>query len=203
MVQWTVSNSDSSGLEAEYRITPAGMNGLQNLQVTVESRDAEGAPRNGLRTTVALTDTTGSSINLPMSQSSPGVYVGTAKGLSQGVYETEILQRAGGEGDLIAREAGGLVVPYSSEFAVVENRKQVSSAFLSDIAQLGGGQVLSLETVGPVWKHNLQAQPMRIPMWPWLLLAAIILFPLDVAVRRLTVSWKDLRLPARPSREGI
>ena len=97
---------------------------------------------------------------------------------------------------------GGLVVPYSSEYAVIENREQVASEFLADMAQLGGGQILSLDVITPVWRHDLVAQPIRVPLWPWLLLAGIILFPLDVAVRRLTVSWKDLRLEPRPSREG-
>jgi hypothetical protein len=98
---------------------------------------------------------------------------------------------------------GGVVVPYSSEYAIIEDRDKVAGEFLSDVAQLGGGQVLSLQSSAPVWSHNLQAQPMRVPLWPWLLLTAILLFPVDVAVRRLTVSWKDLRLVPRPSRESI
>jgi Ca-activated chloride channel family protein len=201
MVQWTVSAADASGLEASYRLTPAGRNGLQDLRVSVESLDAQGAPRNGLRTTVTITDTIGSSTEVLMSQESPGVYVGTAKGLAQGVYQTEVRQRSPVGGELSARATGGLVVPYSSEYSVIENREQVAREFLADMAQLGGGQVLSLDVVTPVWRHDLVAQPIRVPLWPWLLLAGIILFPLDVAVRRLTVSWKDLRLEPRPSRE--
>jgi Ca-activated chloride channel family protein len=201
MVQWTVSASDSSGIEADYQLTPSGTHGEQNLNVTVQSLDAQGKPRNGLHTTVTLTDTAGVQSTVQLAQESPGVYVGTTSGLNQGVYQTEIQQRSAGYDDLVAREVSGVVVPYSSEFAVIDNREQTASEFMTDMAQLGGGQVLNTGNTTAVWSHDLPAQPLRVPLWPWLLLAAILLFPLDVAVRRLSVSWKDLRLIPRSPRE--
>jgi hypothetical protein len=202
MVQWTVSASDSSGIEADYQLTPSGTHGEQNLNVTLQSVDAQGKPRNGLHTTVTLTDTAGVQSTVQLAQESPGVYVGTTSGLSQGVYQTEIQQRSAGYDDLVAREVSGVVVPYSSEFAVIDNREQTASEFMTDMAQLGGGHVLTTDNTAAVWSHDLPAQPLRVPLWPWLLLAAILLFPLDVAVRRLSVSWKDLRLIPRSPRES-
>jgi hypothetical protein len=32
-----------------------------------------------------------------------------------------------------------------------------------------------------------------VALWPWLLLLAIVLFPIEVAVRRLSISWADVR----------
>lgn len=202
MVQWTVSASESSGLELASSLTPSVKQGEQELRLSVQSLDAQGQARNGLQTTVTLTDTTGTSSIIKLSQESPGVYVGSSAGLTQGVYQLEIQQRDPISGELVARELTGLAVPYSSEFAVIENREQVASAFVADVTQLGGGLVLAQDNIGPVWSHNLPSQPMRVPLWPWLLLSAIILFPLDVAVRRLTISWKDLRPGRRQVSEG-
>ncbi|MEO5953945.1 MAG: glutamine amidotransferase, partial [Chloroflexia bacterium] len=201
MVQWTVSASDSSGIQADYKLTPSGATGEQSLNVSIQSVDAQGKPRNGLHTSVTITDTQGIASTIQLAQESPGVYVGTASGLTQGVYQTEIQQRSAGYDDLVAREVSGVVVPYSSEYAVIDNQAQVASEFMADMAQLGGGQVLALDNSAAVWNHALPAQPMRVPLWPWLLLAAILLFPLDVAVRRLSVSWKDLRIVRRTPHE--
>ncbi len=202
LVQWTVSASDSSGLETTYQLSPSTTSGKQDLQVNVQSLDSQGTPRNGLQTTLVLTDTTGVSTTIPLAQDSPGVYVGTARGLQQDVYQTRIEQRDGIEQALVARDISGLVVPYSSEYAMIDNKAQVASDFINDMAQLGGGSLLSLDDTSAVWTHNLPTQPERVPLWPWLLLAAIILFPLDVAVRRLSISLKDLRFTSRPHRES-
>lgn len=202
MVQWTVSAQDSSGIEAEYKLTPTGARGEESLSINIQSLDAQSQPRNSLQTSVTLTDTKGVGQTVQLSQESPGVYVGTANGLTEGVYKTEIEQRSAGFSDLVAHELGGVVVPYSSEFAVVDNSAQVAAEFMQDMAQLGGGQVLKLDNTSAVWSHALPAQPMRVPLWPWLLLSAIVLFPLDVAVRRLSVSWKDLRLSPRTTQES-
>jgi Ca-activated chloride channel homolog len=93
----------------------------------------------------------------------------------------------------VARSDEGLVVPYASEYAVVDNSAQVASAYLSDLTQLGGGNVLPLSSTDAVWTHDIEAQRLRVALWPWLVLLAIILFPIEVAVRRLSISWHDIR----------
>jgi hypothetical protein len=42
-----------------------------------------------------------------------------------------------------------------------------------------------------VFEHNLPAAPAAQPIWPWLTLAAVLLLPLDVAARRLTLTRRD------------
>src|SRR5205823_8067100 len=114
------------------------------------------------------TTTTRSAVNVKMSQQSPGVYVGVAQNLMQGAYEVGIEQRDADTGDLVARSNEGFVVPYPSEFAIVDDRQQVATSFLSALAQLGGGKVLALGDTGSVWTHDIPAQPMSVALWPWL-----------------------------------
>ena len=42
-----------------------------------------------------------------------------------------------------------------------------------------------------VFEHNLIAEPARQPIWPWLLLVAAVLLPVDVALRRLVLTRED------------
>lgn len=200
LVSWTTPQSGSSGLEAEYNLSPA-TGTAQDVSVKVSSLDSQGNARNGLRTTLLITGTTGVSATLQLDQSAPGAYSGVAKGLPQGVYEVEIEQRNADTGAIVARDKSGVVVPYPSEYSIIDNREQVASAFLNEMAQLGGGKVLSLSEPSAAFVHDISSQPMRVPLWPWLLLAAILLFPLDVATRRLTVNWGDLLRKGRPPGE--
>lgn len=202
LVQWAAPGASTAGLQTTYTLAPSGIAYTQNLAIRLQSLDVNGTPRNGLQTTVVLTDTTGAGVNVAMMQESPGVYSGVAQTLKQGTYRVSIEQRSADKGDLVARSEEGVVVPYSSEYAVVDNGAQTASAYLSELAQLGGGKVLSLAQPEAVWTHDIAAQRLRVALWPWLLLFAIILFPIEVAVRRLSVSWTDLRHSLRLGRKG-
>jgi uncharacterized membrane protein len=193
MVQWASPGASTGGLQTAYTLSPSAGSSAQNVAIRLESLDVNGTPRNGLVSTAVLTDSTGSAVSVPLTQESPGIYSGVAQTLKQGTYRVGIEQRSAGSNDLVARSDEGLVIPYASEYAVVDNSAQTASDFLSDLAQLGGGTVLSLSSSEAVWTHDIAAQRIRVALWPWLVLFAILLFPIDVAVRRLSLSWQDIR----------
>ena len=200
LISWVVPQSGSTGVEPTYSYTPASNASSEDVSVQVNSVDESGHPRAGLDTTVMITGTTSISTSVDIAEGSPGVYNGVAKSLAPGVYQVGIQQRDHITGDLVARDTSGFVVPYPSEYNIVDNVSQVSGANLSDLAQLGGGQVLAITAPGAAFSHDIASQPLRIPLWPWLLLASIVLFPLDVATRRLTINWRDL---FRGGKKGI
>ncbi|MEO8284908.1 MAG: VWA domain-containing protein [Chloroflexota bacterium] len=193
MVSWTVPQSGVSGLEAQYTVSPSGSAGTQDVSARISSQDAGGRSRTDVQTTLTVTDTAHVSQILSLAQGSPGIYTGVIKGLPPGVYEVGLEQRSVETGELVARDTSGFVVPYSSEYNIVDDSAKQATALLSDVAQLGGGRVLSLTDPAAAFVHDLTSQPLRVPLAPWLLLLAVLLFPLDVATRRLTVSWSDLR----------
>jgi hypothetical protein len=129
------------------------------------------------------------------------VYAAGAKRLAEGVYPVEIEQRDPQTGDIVARDTTGIIVPYASEFELADGAADAGKQLLSELAQLGGGKVLSLDDPAASLVHDIPGQPVRVPLWPHLLLVAILLFPFDVAVRRLTFSWSDL-LRRLSGREG-
>jgi hypothetical protein len=189
LLSWTVPQSGSSGLQMAYSLAPAADGRAQDASLTVESFVSQGVPRTGLRTTARVNN--GEPLTAP--QDSPGVYAAAAKRLPEGVYPVEIEQRDPATGDIVARDTTGIIVPYASEFALTEGSADAGQRLLSELAQLGGGSMLPVSQPALSLAHDIQGQPVRVPLWPYLLLAAIVLFPLDVAVRRLTFSWSDLR----------
>jgi hypothetical protein len=80
----------------------------------------------------------------------------------------------------------GLVVPYSPEYLSLGT----DPATLAAIARAGGGAVLT----DPSSVFSLPVPPVRAaqPIGELLLVLAILLFPLDVALRRLVFSAEDL-----------
>ncbi len=192
MVQWASPGASTAGLQTAYTLSTSSTGDAQNVAIRLESLDVNGTPRNGLVSTAVLTNSAGSAVSVALTQESPGVYSGVVQTLEQGTYRVGIEQRTPGSNDLVARSDEGLVIPYASEYAVVENSAQTASAYLSELAQLGGGKVLSLLSSDAVWTHDIQAQRLRVALWPWLVLLSILLFPIDVAVRRLSISWRDV-----------
>lgn len=84
-----------------------------------------------------------------------------------------------------------LAVPYPAEF----RRTGADPLYLQALAAVTGGTVL--DTLEEALSRDLPAPVAERPLWPYALLAAAILLPLDVAARRL--GWRALPVP-RPLR---
>ena len=200
MVGWTFPQDATPGLETSFTLSTGSSPGAQSVAVRVESYEIGGAPRNFLDTFATISDTTGLRERLALTQFSPGVYGNTASALQQGVYSVRIEQIDKESGTIVATQSTGLVVPYPAEYILADDGGQSAAALLTDLAQLGRGQQLDITQPSAAFNHDIAAQPQRTLLWPWLLLVAIILFPIDVAIRRLSLSWADLRQSLRPRR---
>jgi hypothetical protein len=193
MIGWTLPQETSPGLETTFSPVANDSPSSQDVEARIESVDSAGSPRNFLSTTLAITSTGGVRHSAAISQQSPGVYNGVVKGLSEGVYEARVEQRAD-DGKLVASQVTGIVVPYPSEYRLSPESVVGAETLLTDVAQLGGGTRLDIKRPADSLTHDIVSQPLALPLWPWLLLTAALLFPVDVAVRRLTVSRSDLRV---------
>jgi Mg-chelatase subunit ChlD len=110
----------------------------------------------------------------------------------QGVYLTQVTAYGTGtETNLpLAGQTIGVVASYSAEYASLAP----DSTLLADITTATGGQAITMPE--QVFAHNLAVGRQTHPLWPLLLLLAALLFPLDVAVRRLRVGrreWQQAR----------
>ncbi|MGZ8476046.1 MAG: hypothetical protein ACXWWQ_07510, partial [Candidatus Limnocylindria bacterium] len=96
------------------------------------------------------------------------------------------------EGTDAASRTLGIVSPAAAEY----RRLGIDADALAGFADTGLGRVLPLddeEAVRDVWRHDIEASAFPTPIWPWLLLFAILLVPLDVGVRRVALTAGDFR----------
>jgi hypothetical protein len=91
------------------------------------------------------------------------------------------------EGEALGQSTLGLVVPYSPEYRA----GGTDTALLSQLARLTGGS--QLPEPAAAFVHNLPAADRAREFWAPLLLIVALLFPLDVALRRVMVGPNDLR----------
>ncbi|HEY8414279.1 MAG TPA: VWA domain-containing protein, partial [Thermaerobacter sp.] len=86
-----------------------------------------------------------------------------------------------------------VAVPYPAEF----RNPEPDPSYLESLAAVTGGRLLDLDEWEAVLNAaEVPAPPGRRPLWPYLLALAAVLLPLDVAARRLGLSWRALARPA-------
>jgi hypothetical protein len=78
---------------------------------------------------------------------------------------------------------------YSAEYD--RSKRGDGGALLKSLADLTGGHSLA-DNTGAVFNHNLHANVAGTTIAPFLLLIAMLMLPLDIAVRRLVVTRTDL-----------
>ena len=84
---------------------------------------------------------------------------------------------------VIYRQSRGLTVGYSDELRI----RPTNETLLRNIAETSGGSFISDPTaLAGVTEAELVSRP--VPLWPWLVTAALILLALDVALRRIDFS---------------
>ena len=135
--------------------------------------------------------------SLTLQAVAPGRYQGAFQANAQGSYFITVEARGSGHA-----EAGqaGLDVPYSAEYRTAGTNLPLLRA----IAAAGGGSLIT--TPNAAWLDNLPSVFDQRSLQSLLALLALLLLPVDIAIRRLVVSRRDLvavraalRLGARPA----
>ena len=178
-VRWTMAAERDSQVE-----TAVTFNGEQAV-LQVDARDDNGRYLNDITMTANLIapDGTVSSVTLP--QIAPGRYEANFTPTEDGAY----FLRLNGEdasGASVVGQTAGWVLGYSAEYQPAVSESNV----LTLLAENFGGQDLT-ERITAVFEHNLSGESVSRPIWSWLVLAAVLLLPLDIAVRRLVISKRD------------
>lgn len=133
----------------------------------------------------------------------PGVLAGDFAAADPGSYLVQIVEKAGGQ--IVANQTAGLTVAYSPEFGLPRDGEQELRNWL--IA--GGGSLI--EQPGEAFAGSMAGKWETQPIGEWLLMLAALLWPLDVASRRLqlpdqwwaklTALWRK-RPPAQSDARG-
>jgi uncharacterized membrane protein len=150
------------------------------LRVTLDAVDRDCKLLNGAEASVTVIDAKQQRRQAAMPQTAPGRYAATLLA-EPGPYFVET--RLNYAGDAIDTERLGFVMPYGDEFRI----RPVNTALLRAIAEASGGQ---FEPKPDALTAPSAATASRILwLWPYLLVAAMVLFLLDIYWKRVT--WRE------------
>ncbi len=184
LVGWLLPAPQVEGFDARATIQEEG------ALIRLEARDEAGRPLNYLNVQARLIDPALETLEIALEQVGPGQYQAVARADQPGAYLVWLGIK--GDGTAAGQDvpAGqmtlGLVVPYSPEYRA----GGINIGLLSELARLTGGE--SLTEPAAAFLHNLPAADSAREIWRALLLAAALLFPVDVALRRLVITRRDL-----------
>jgi len=190
-IQWSIIEGSTSNIEAQ--VLQRG----EDAVLVVDARTAQGDFLNGLSLQASVTNTQLESQTVRLEPTAPGRYEATFTPRREGSYFITVSgQAAPGDGALPEeqiRQTTGWVLSYSPEYRIdpYEDASGDPQALLETLAGLTGGASLATEPAAS-FAHNLDQQQAAEPLWPYLLLAAALLLPVDVAVRRLVITRRDL-----------
>jgi Mg-chelatase subunit ChlD len=179
LVGWTLP--DPAGEQLEVGTTLDGA----EAHLRVDATDEAGRPRDLLATEARLVGPDLAVRTAALAQTASGRYEGSVTVAEPGTYLLHVVQRDDA-GEPVAQTTTGLVVPYSPEY----RRSGDGTRVLDALARATGGPrnlTEPREAFAPADEPVRRARP----LWPTLLLAAALLFPLDVGARRLRLTARD------------
>lgn len=176
-VRWTIV--ERTDVPVEVAVTREG----EEVRITVDAVDEDGAFVNGLTARMSMVGPDDVPVSVDLVQTAPGRYEGTFVPQGEGAYPMRLTGSLGGE-EVVALTTGW-AMGYSPEYAALEG----DPTYLASLAELGGGVVL--EESSQALAHDLSGVGARRNLWPFLLGAAVLLLPLDIAVRRLALGRRD------------
>lgn len=168
----------------------------------VEARDDQGSFLNGLNLQASVVDPKLAGQNITLQQVAPGRYEVPLNPQQEGAYFIRIAgSGTQNQTGSVVGQTLGWVLTYSPEYQL----RETNTNLLNTLAELTGGESI-IEKPELSFAHNLRSQTASLPLWPYLLLIAVLLFPFDIAIRRLVVTrsdvqklgvWVRAKLPAR------
>ena len=184
-VRWSITEGVSENVEVTVDQR------AEQTFVRVDAMDQGGRYLNGLDLTARIVTPALLSQQVGLRQVAPGRYEGAFTPDAEGAYYIGVLGGAPNidpEADeaAVIQQNAGWVLSYSPEY----RHLQANPRQLERIAHLTEGRQLT--EPAQAFDPSLIARRAVTAVWPWLLLAAAVLLPLDVAVRRLVITRSDL-----------
>ncbi len=146
-------------------------------KVIVDALKPGGAFLNGAQGKIDVMSPSNELAEARLIQTAPGRYEATIPATEQGSYITSVSLAAAGQ--VSHAPTTGFAVGYSPEYRFLGTNQLT----LTKMASLTGGRELSVPA--HAYRHDLSAVVSTRPLWWPLTLLALLLLPLEVAVRRL------------------
>ena len=178
LVSWTFPGEETGGIEATFETSGS------TTALHVESIEPDGSPRDLYATSAVVVGPDIEPRTVGLTQVAPGVYEAPLGEIDPGAYVVRITQSRPGSTPL--GRTIGLVAPTAAEY----RQLGANEPFLAALRSASGGSVIA--TALDPWKHDLTATDRFTDLWPALLVLALLLWPLDIALRRLSLGRREL-----------
>jgi uncharacterized membrane protein len=156
--------------------------------INVEALDEKGNYRNFLNLQATVVSPKGERTVVRVEQTGPGHYEAKFPTKEVGGYLVNLMQMENGQA--VAGQVVGASVNFSPEFAAGDPNLNL----LKRIAESGGGRMLDpTRPLDNPFTHDRVKTQRPLDFWEWLVRLAIILFVIDVGVRRIDLEREQWR----------
>ncbi len=176
IAKWSLRRLDNADFTTEVTIDKG--EGV----ISVEAVDEKGNYRNFLNLQSVVVSPKGERQSVRLEQTGPGHYEARFPTRAVGAYMLNLMDIENGA--VRGAQRLGASVNYSPEFSATEPNRNL----LRRLAEAGGGKVLEPDMPADnPFQHDRVKTFQPRDWWEWLLKLAIVLFPLDVGVRRIQI----------------
>lgn len=182
VAQWSMRRVENADFTTEVNIDKG--EGV----ISVEAVDEHGNYRNFLNLQTAIVSPKGERQNVRLEQTGPGHYEARFPTRDVGSYLLNLMDVK--DGQVRASQVVGASVSYSPEF----NATEPNLPLLQRIADETGGKILPPQPAGAgdnPFLHDRKRTFQPFDLWDKLLALAILLFPLDVGIRRIQIDREE------------
>lgn len=179
---WSQLLRDVLRRESNGGLTPRLEISAARGHVSIEATDANGAFRNNLQLQAQIIGPDLSTNNLTLDQTAPGQYEGDFDARARGAYLVTISENNGAN-----KVTAGVVNSYSPEF----NITGADEAVLSRVSEITGGRSITGDEGSDLFA-NRPSKTTSYAIWQTLMLAALILLPFDIGIRRVLIDREQL-----------
>jgi uncharacterized membrane protein len=155
------------------------------LVVEAITRTPDGAPQTGLLVNTRLIAADGAIVETTLREVSPGRYRTSIDSLPAGAYLVQIVARDG-QGTPVASATGGAAMPFSAEYRSQAGDRRM----LEDLAHITGGRIDPQPH--QVFERGRAARGVVREVGLPLLWLALVLLPLDIALRRIFIRREQM-----------
>lgn len=181
--QWSLRRLENADFTTEVSVDKG------EGHISVEALDEKGDYRNFLNLHSVVVSPKGERQTVRLEQTGPGRYEAHFPTKEVGSYLLNLMETK--DGKLAGTQVVGASVNYSPEFTAPEPNLNL----LTRLAEAGGGKVLDPLLATSVaenpFLHDRRKTFQPRDWWEWLLKLAIVLFVLDVAVRRIQIDREE------------
>ncbi len=178
LVSWTFPGEETDGIEATFDVRSG------STTLRVESVESDGSPRDFYDTNAVIVGPDLAPIDVDLVQIAPGVYEADLGDVEPGAYAVRVTQIRSGTSPL--GRTVGLVAPTAAEYRLLGP----DEALLGSLRSATGGGIIELPT--DPWINDLRTTSRSTDLWPLLLVLALLLWPLDIALRRVSIGRREL-----------